>query len=49
MISLSNVDMLGDITEYVFMKTYKKQEMPVVMKNLTKEWKATKTWSLEYF
>ncbi len=49
MISLSNVDMLDDITEDVFMQKYKKHELPVVMKNLTKEWNATKRWSLEYF
>jgi len=38
MISLSNVDLLDNITEDTFMQKYKKHEMPVVMKNLTKEW-----------
>ena len=49
MISLSHVDTLTDVTQKTFMQKYKKHETPLVMKNLTKEWKATQKWSLEYF
>ena len=49
MISLSDVNILDEITPDLFMQKYKKRELPVVMKNLTKEWKATQKWSLEYF
>jgi len=49
MIALSDVDILADVTQKEFMQKYKKHETPLVMKNLTQEWRATQKWSLEYF
>ena len=49
MISLKDVETFDDISSATFLEKYKKPELPVVMKNLTKEWKAKKLWSLEYF
>lgn len=49
MISLTAVDILEKTTQETFMKTYKRDELPVVMKDITQGWSATKLWSLEYF
>ena len=49
MIVLSEVDTFDYITPVNFLKHYKSPELPVVMKNLTKEWRAKELWSLEYF
>ncbi len=49
MISLTAVDVLEKTTQETFMKTYKRDEFPVVMKDITQDWSATKLWSLEYF
>lgn len=49
MISLESIEKIESISPVEFMSNYKASATPVVMKNLTKEWKATKKWSLEYF
>ncbi len=49
MISLTAVDVLEKTTQETFMKNYKRDELPVVMKDITQGWRATKLWSLEYF
>ncbi len=49
MISLSDVDVVEDMTQHLFMQQYKKHEIPVVMKNITDGWRAKELWSLEYF
>ena len=49
MISLTDVETLDNTTPNTFLKQYKNPELPVVMKNLTKNWRAKELWSLEYF
>ena len=49
MISLEKVDAVDDISPTDFMQKYKKNEIPVVIKNLTKSWPAREKWSLDYF
>ena len=49
MISLTDVETLDNTTPHTFLKQYKNPELPVVMKNLTKNWRAKELWSLEYF
>ncbi|MEA2073306.1 MAG: cupin-like domain-containing protein [Campylobacterota bacterium] len=49
MISLENIEKIENISSTEFMSNYKASATPVVMKNLTKEWRARKKWSLEYF
>ena len=46
---LSKIDVVEDVNSEIFLGKYKRSETPVVMKNLTKDWPARKTWSLEYF
>lgn len=49
MIVCSKVEVVDNISKDVFLEDYKSKEVPVVMKGLTKDWNATKYWSLEYF
>jgi len=48
-VKLAQVDVVKNIDAETFLKRYKSREIPVVMKNLTKEWRAYELWSLEYF
>lgn len=49
MIKLSEIAVERKISKEIFMSKYNSKEIPVVIKNLTKDWNATKSWSLEYF
>lgn len=49
MIVCTKVEVVDNISKDVFLEDYKTKEVPVVMKGLTKEWNATKYWSLAYF
>ena len=49
MIEYSEIKIVNKISKSVFLDEYKNKEIPVVIKNLTKDWNATKYWSLEYF
>ena len=49
MITLHKIDVVDDISAVTFLKKYKKKSQPLVIKNLTQKWPATKKWSLEYF
>lgn len=49
MITLHEIDVVDDISAVAFLKKYKKKSQPLVIKNLTQKWPATKKWSLEYF
>ena len=46
---LTQINIVDDINADEFLAKYKKTETPLVMKNLTKDWKARELWSLEYF
>ena len=46
---LKKIDIVEDMSKELFLSKYKKEETPVLMKNLTKEWPAREKWSLEYF
>lgn len=49
MIKLSKVNIENNILKAKFVKKYKDEELPVVLKNFTKDWGAYKKWSLDYF
>ncbi len=49
MMELSFVPVVETISKEVFLQNYKKNETPVIIKNLTKDWAATQKWSLDYF
>ena len=49
MITFSKIDVVNKISKDDFLNIYKKNEQPVVMKNLTEGWPARDKWSLEYF
>ena len=49
MIKLENIDTVSTISANDFIKNYKSNERPLVIKELTQEWRATQKWSLEYF
>lgn len=49
MIEYSKVDIVDDVSKHAFLREYKDKEIPVLIKNLTKDWDATKKWSLDYF
>lgn len=46
---LEKIAVVEDISAEDFLSSYKKDEIPLVMKNFTKEWPAREKWSLEYF
>ncbi|MBL4730271.1 MAG: cupin-like domain-containing protein [Sulfurimonas sp.] len=49
MIEYERVDIEQSIKKEDFLKKYKEKEIPVLIKNLTKDWKAHSKWSLDYF
>lgn len=49
MIELVKVDRESNITKDMFLQKYKSNELPVVMENITKDWRAKEKWSMEYF
>jgi len=49
MIPLSQVPRVKIIIKDDFLQNYKKNEIPVVMENLTQKWGAKEKWSMDYF
>lgn len=49
MIEYSSIDVKNNITKEDFLEKYKKNETPVILKDLTKNWNAYTLWSLDYF
>ncbi|WP_196889108.1 cupin-like domain-containing protein [Aureivirga sp. CE67] len=48
-LNLQEVDRVSSITKEVFLKKYYKTQTPVIIENLTSDWKANKDWSFDYF
>ena len=49
MIELSPIRVVKNISKDEFLQNYKRNERPVLIQNITKDWGAIEKWSLEYF
>jgi ribosomal protein L16 Arg81 hydroxylase len=49
MIEFTSVSVVDSISKEGFLQNYKKNEKPLIIKNLSKDWAATQKWSLDYF